>query len=294
MKQDKQKIRRMQLKRLMVLTELNRLSEISLEFAVDLAHHLNIKEIVLLNLIISAHQQTSDATGHAIDATGQLANELNSAILKKHKKITEQQASEYSDNEVTILPSVKFSDSASSLNDFMKEYKADLLICGSKDKLSFLEILFGSATEKMVRKVDYPMIVLTDEPVKADIRNVALAVDLEEENQQGIEAAIDFAHSLNAQLQLVYAITNKNMKANEAIEGLQKFAHGKKIKNYSINVLNSQSLEEGLEGFVQKANPDMLALVSQGKGKLHKLIYGSNTEEVIRELDVPVFVCKTK
>lgn len=284
----------MQVKRIMVLTELNRLSEISLEFTVDLAHKLNVKEIVLLNLIISAHQQTSDATDHAIDATGQLANELNTAILKKHKKITEQQASEYSDNEVTILPSVKFSDSASTLNDFMKEYQTDLLICGSRDKLSFLEILFGSATEKMVRKVDYPMIVLTEEPEKADIHNIALAIDLEEDNQQGIEAAIDFARLLNAQLQLVYVITNNNIKANEAIEGLQKFAKGKNIKNYSINVLNSQSLEDGLEGFVQKTRPDMLALVSQGKRKLHKLIYGSNTEEVISELEIPIFVCKTQ
>lgn len=284
----------MQVKRIMVLTELNRLSEISLEFTVDLAHKLNVKEIVLLNLIISAHRQTSDATGHAIDATGQLANELNTAILKKHKKITEQQASEYSDNEVTILPSVKFSDSASTLNDFMKEYQTDLLICGSRDKLSFLEILFGSATEKMVRKVDYPMIVLTEEPEKADIHNIALAIDLEEDNQQGIEAAIDFARLLNAQLQLVYVITNNNIKANEAIEGLQKFAKGKNIKNYSINVLNSQSLEDGLEGFVQKTRPDMLALVSQGKRKLHKLIYGSNTEEVISELEIPIFVCKTQ
>lgn len=283
----------MQVKRIMVLTELNRLSEISLEFTVDLAHKLNVKEIVLLNLIISAHRQTSDATGHAIDATGQLANELNTAILNKHKKITEQQASEYSDNEVTILPSVKFSDSASTLNDFMKEYQTDLLICGSRDKLSFLEILFGSATEKMVRKVDYPMIVLTEEPEKADIHNIALAIDLED-NQQGIEAAIDFARLLNAQLQLVYVITNNNIKANEAIEGLQKFAKGKNIKNYSINVLNSQSLEDGLEGFVQKTRPDMLALVSQGKRKLHKLIYGSNTEEVISELEIPIFVCKTQ
>lgn len=283
----------MQINRIMVPTELTRVSEISLGFAVDLARQIDVNEIVLINLVDSVHQQTFDATGAALNTTNQLVHKLNTAFVKKHKKLVEQQARKYGDDRVNILPLVKISDSNANLNEFMQEYDANLLICGSKDKLMFLEILFGSTTENMVRKGNYPMIVIKDKIPKTDIQTIVLAVDLEDDGQRGIEKIIGFANALQAQLELVFVRTNNNLNANDAIEGLQKLAKNKKIQNYSINVLDSQSIEDGLEGFVQKVSPDMIAVISQGKGKLHKLIYGSSTEEITKEAEVPVFVCKT-
>ncbi len=283
----------MQVNRIMVPSELNRTSEVSLGYAVDLARQIDVNEIVLLNLIVSAHQQTSEVTGEEFDTTNQLINELNTAFVKKHLQLAEQQVREFSDNQVKILPIVKFNDSTADLNDFMQEYDANLLVCGSKDKLSFLEILLGSATEKMIRKLNYPMIVVKEEVPQANIRTIVLAVDLEEDDQWGIEEVIGFADALKARLELVYVRTNNNLSSNEAINGLQKLAKVSNMNNYSINVVDSQSIEDGLEGFVQKISPDMIAVISQGKGKLHKLIYGSSTEEIIKEAEVPVFVCKT-
>jgi nucleotide-binding universal stress UspA family protein len=58
--------------------------------------------------------------------------------------------------------------------------------------------------------------------------------------------------------------------------------------------VNNYSLESGLQGFVRKYNPDMVALLTHGKGKLHNLIYGSKTGEVIKEMEIPVLVAKSK
>jgi len=64
-------------------------------------------------------------------------------------------------------------------------------------------------------------------------------------------------------------------------------------------LVNNDSLEDGIRHFVRKHNPDMIAVLSQGKGKIHKLIFGSNaediissTEGIIKETDKPVFVSK--
>lgn len=283
----------MQIKRMMVPTELDRPSDISLKFALDLAHHLKVKEVILLHPIVSSHTQTSDDSLHDISTSGHLLSELKKNLMKKRKKIVEKKASDYSDNMVTIIPDVKFTESISGMNKLMQEYNADLLVCQGDEKISLLEILFGSVTEKMIRKIDYPMIVIKGEPVSADIQTIALAVDLEEDDQSGIEKVIGFADLLQAQLQLVYVRKDDDSKANEDIEDMQKLAKTKQIQNYAINVVKSQSLEDGLEGFVQKVQPDMIAVITQGKGKLHKLIYGSNTEEVIKAIKVPVFVCKS-
>ncbi len=284
----------MQIKKILVPTELNEISEMATEYAVSLAGQLNVGEVVLLNLIIPAHHQAFYAAGQPLDAKGQLTDHLNMVIMQKHEDLIKKQANQYATSKVKITPQVRFSNSMSNLNTYMDEFGAGLIVCGSYDKFSFLEILFGSPTEKMVRKVDYPMIVLTEEPVSDEIKNIALAVDVDQPIHEEINEIIFLAQHLHAHLQLVHVIDNDGVKAANAIDKLQQLAKSRNISDYSINVLNNESVENGLNSFVRKFNPDIIAILSQGKGKLHKLIYGSETEEVIRELKIPVFVCKSE
>lgn len=278
---------------ILVPTELNELSDKVLDFAIDLAQQVQAKEIVLLNCILPAHVQTMTASGAPIDAGGAVAHELNRSMMKKRETLITKQAGNHTSDHVKIKPVVRFNNSKSDLNEYAKEFKADLVISGSRDKLSFLEILFGSPTEKMIRKMDFPMIIIKDEPVKTDIEEIALAVDIHKDyTQPGLEEIIEFANLMKARLQLVHVITDEKNSANGAIEYMQGMAKANKISNYAINVIENHSLEDGLEGFVRKQNPDMVALLNQGKGKLHKLIFGSHTEDVLKEVDKPVFISK--
>lgn len=282
----------MHLNKILIPTELNELSDIVVDFAINLAKQIHINEIVLLNIIIPAHVQTLTASGDAIDANGKLAVQLNDKIMKQHKELINKQAKRHAVSDVKINPFVRFNTSKSDLNQYMKEFDADLIVSGSRDKFSFLEILFGSSTEKLIRKINNPVIIIKDEPVSSKISEIALAVDIEQEDQDGIEEVIDFSEKLNARLQLVYVITDEKHSAPEAIDSLQKIAKTRKIKDYAINVINNHSLEDALQSFVRLQNPDMIALLNQGKGKLHKLIFGSNTEDVLKETEKPVFIGK--
>lgn len=285
----------MDYKKILVLSELNNLSEITMDYAVQLAEKAGIQEVVLLNTILPAHQQTYHAGGQTIDAQGQLANSMNMVILKKHREMTQNQAVRYSTEKVRVIPHVEFIHSTSNINAYMEKYGADIIVCASRDKANFMEILFGSKTEKMVRKINYPMIILTDEPTSSDIQKIALAIDVEKENQKGIDQIIQLSKTLHAHIQMVYINQNDNkMKVNDALEKMQHIGKSKNLDNYSINIINNPDLEEGLNSFIRKYNPDMLGVLSQGKGKLHKLIYGSHTEEIISETDIPVIVGKTE
>ncbi|MFW5892543.1 MAG: universal stress protein [Bacteroidota bacterium] len=284
----------MDYKKIMVLSELNNLSEIIMEYAVHMAEKMEMQEVILLNTILPAHYQSYHAGGQTIDAQGQLANSMNMVILKKHREMTQNQALKYSTDKVRVIPHVEFIHSTSNINTYMEKFGTDMILCGSNDKVNFMEILFGSKTEKMVRKIDYPMIILTNEPPSYEIKNIALAVDVEKDNLEGIDQIIDMSKKLHAHLQMVYINHNKkNLKANEALEKMQELGKNKNLDNYSINIINNPDLEEGLSSFIRKYNPDMLGVLSSGKGKLNKLIYGSHTEEIISETDIPVIVGRT-
>ncbi len=285
----------MQASKILVPTDLTGISDIATEYAADLALQLNIKEIVLLNLLIPSEVQITAAAGGAYYPPNHMTHKLNDVLFDKRRNLIEKQAEKCSRPGVEIKPVVEMNHNNSDINHFMKEYKADLLVTGSHDKFSFMEILLGSKTEKMIRKTDYPMIVLTDEPISSSIDNIVLAIDVEQddEQQKGIESIIEFAGLLNAHLQLLYVNTNGNISATVAIERLHQLAKNKNIRNYSINTMENSSLESAIRNFSRKYKPDMIALLNQGKGKLHNLIYSSNTAEVICETDLPVYVARS-
>ncbi|MCA1745296.1 MAG: universal stress protein [Bacteroidales bacterium] len=64
------------------------------------------------------------------------------------------------------------------------------------------------------------------------------------------------------------------------------------MANYAISVISSPTLEEGIKGFIRKTTPDMMAVLSQGKGKIKRLIYGSSAEDIIKEANIPVLINK--
>ncbi len=284
----------MSIKKLLVLTELDERTSMANAFAVNLAEQLHHNELILLNVIIPAHSQAFTASGDVFKAEGDMANRFNLALMEKHKKLVESQAAQLTTQQVQVKPYVRFNDNKTHINEYMEEFDCDVIVCGSRDEDSFMEKLFGSETTNLIHDTDFPMIVVKEGTPVAPIHDIAVAIDVEANMQHGLDQVVSFAEAVNAKLQLVYIATRNKPSADDAIEDLRNIALERKMKNYAINVVNNESLESGLRSFVRKYNPDMIAVLSEGKGKLSTLIYGSDTQEIIKEMEKPVFVSKLK
>jgi nucleotide-binding universal stress UspA family protein len=282
----------MDFKKILVPAELDELSGKVINFAVDMAQQMSISEVVLLNVIIPAHTQSFSASGDVFATNALASSRLNFILMEKHQKLAKEEAEKFTTDKVKIRPIVRFNDSKTDLNKYMKEFEADLIVCGSRDENSFLQMLFGSDTEKIIRKTDYPLIFLQDEADATEIRNILVAIDINKKDQSGLTKVANFAKALNAGVHLLHVLTDDAQSSDQAIKQLRKLAVENMFANYDINVVNNDSLEDGIRSYARKHDADMIAVLSQGKGKIHKLIFGSNTEDVLRDTDKPVFVSK--
>jgi nucleotide-binding universal stress UspA family protein len=282
----------MNFKKILIPTELNELSSKVTEFAVDLAAQAGISEIILLNIIVPAHSQAFAASGDVFSAQSGTASRLNMMLMEKHQKLVENEAARFSTDKVNVKPYVRFNDSKTDLNEYMRYFDAGLLVCGSRNHETFLDKLFANQTEKIIRKVDYPVIIIKKDTEFSKINNIALAIDVNEKVQHGLTEVIDFASKVTAKIQLLHVIVDEEITSDYAIEKLQQLAQKNDLSNYEINVVNNGNLENGISKFIRKYNPDMIAVLSEGKGKIRKLIYGSGTEDILEETDKPVFVSK--
>jgi len=176
------------------------------------------------------------------------------------------------------------------LNGYIEYFDAGLVLFGSRDEDNFLNQIFGIDSEKIVRKVDYPVIILKEETNCSMIRDILVAIDVNEKDQGGLNDIAQFADLSESRMHLLHVVINGETSPDESIEKLNMLAKEFELSNYTINVVNNNNLEDGIKGFVRKNNPDMIAVQSQGKGKIRKLIFGSSTQGIIKEVDKPVFV----
>ncbi len=282
----------MSIKKILIPSELDELSEKVSRFAVSLAEQLPVSEIVLLNII--PYTQSFSISGDIFTSDGDMVKHYNLLLMEKHQQLVEEEAEKLASDKVSIKPVVRFSDSKTSLNQYMEEFGADLLVCGSRDEQSFLQFLFGSDTGTMVSALDYPLIVIQEEADTDETQNILVPIDISEEDQRGLSEIASFAGALNARMQFLHVLTDDSYSADYALKRLRELAIVYMFDNYDINVVNDDSLEDGIRSFARKNNSDMIALLSQGRGKLHKLIFGSSTEDIIKETNKPVFVSKNR
>ncbi|MDD4673870.1 MAG: universal stress protein [Bacteroidales bacterium] len=278
--------------KMLVTTELDELSAKVARFAVNLSTQLGAAELVLLNVIVPVTNQTFSATGDSSISNTKDINLFNAALLKKHQALVTKEAEKLTTEKLKVRPIVRFSDSKTDLNGYMEYFNANVAVFGSRDEHSFLNKFFGIDSEEVVRKVDYPSIILKDETNYGDIKNILVAIDVNEDNQSGLNDIANFAKQLEAKMHLLHVLVDGEASSDEAIEKLNSLAKEFKLINYAINVVNNTNLEDGIKGYVRKNKVDMIAVQSQGKGKIKNLIFGSSTQDIIKENDKPVFVSK--
>jgi nucleotide-binding universal stress UspA family protein len=282
----------MSISKILVTSEGASISTKVMGFAIQIATKLHVDEIILLNILTPTPSQAYISTGEAYMAPGVYAAKLDQELLETNRKKLQEEAMRFSTPQVHITPKVEFGDSRTQLNSYMEKFGTDLVIAEGREERGFVESLFGNDTERMIAQTDFPMIIVKEESEISDVQKIAVAIDVDEEHHAGLASIQDFAAGIGATLHLVHVITDDNTNADQAIEKMRELAKQYQFTNHALHVINNNSLERGLHSFIQKYNPDMIAVLTQGKGKLTRFFYGSTTDDILKESDKPVFISK--
>jgi nucleotide-binding universal stress UspA family protein len=289
----KKKSGRMQIKKILSLYEFTFLSDKALEFTITIAKRLGHNEIILLNLIIPAKRKSFYSQGNPVEVDGELTDQITSVIYKKHLDLIELKALKFSSSKIRIIPVVRLADSAAAINELMNEFGADMMVCANHEKRGLPEIMYGSRTGKMVQKIHFPVIFISEEMLPAEIRLIAFAVNAQPDDD--ISDIADFARQMDAHIDFVHVnLSGDGNKTHQIVENLQSKADLYGINHYSIKIFNNSSLENGLNKYVAEYNPDIVAVIAHDHGKLYQMVFGSKTEDIIKIVSVPVWLGKER
>jgi nucleotide-binding universal stress UspA family protein len=180
--------------------------------------------------------------------------------------------------------------------DFIKKYKIDLVVMGTKGAAGIKEWMIGSNTEKIVRMSPVPLIAIKYYTPSQSFKNIVFPTTLESENQEPlilkIKALQDF---FKAKLHLIWVNTPAlTTPDSEARKKLNAFAQRFMLKDYTINVFRYTNEEAGIVEFTSQVSGDLIALGTRGLTGISHLLNGSIAEDVVNHVRFPVWTFCTR
>ena len=122
-----------------------------------------------------------------------------------------------------------------------------------------------------------------------DYKNIVFATSLNEDESAIIDILKVMQETYNSTLHLVRVNTPNNFERDtDTLAAMKSYAENNGIKNYTMNVFNDSTEEEGIVYFAEHINADLIALSTHGRTGLAHLLSGSIAEDVVSHAHRPV------
>lgn len=275
------------MKRILVPTDFSEEAENALHVAAQLARKYDA-EIYLLHLLELPLTQIDAFSAHSDLPEAMFFMKL------AHKRFEEVMDKEWLQG-ITVHETVEFHQSFTSLVDTCKEKNIDMIVMGSHGVSGLKEMFIGSNTEKVVRTSHVPVLVIKKSHDEFDINDLVFASDFKKDNKETYKQAAKLAESFDAKMHLVLVNTPNNFSTTAKAEKMiEDFTAGHHFRNYTVNIYNDESVEQGILNFSKSIDADLIGISTHGRQGIAHFLNGSISEDLVNHANRPVITFKIK
>jgi len=196
---------------------------------------------------------------------------------------------------VKVSFDIQYGAVATTVKEYIKDHEIDLVIMGSTGASGFKEYFIGSNAERVVRQSSVPVLVVK-EFYEWPVKNIVFPNELDTEHQEDLIMKVkELQEFFKAKLHILYVNTASNFVVDTVIRPqLQEFADRYMLKNYTINIFNHISIQEGAIDFTKMVEGDLIAIGTHGRKGINHLMKGSIAEDLVNHTDCMVWTYKLK
>ncbi len=283
------------MKKILVPIDFSKPAQIAVDVAVDIALHANA-QLILMHVVEEASGTSFNITGE-VNVSGGWENKLfTMRLIEKSKK---QMAKTFEDVKATgvkVKQEVRIGTAFHGIRDIITEQKVDLVVMGTSGRTKIVEGMFiGSNTERVVRHSKCPVLTVHKKPATTDFKNIVYATSMSKDEETFSRIVRTTQQMYDATVHLVRINTPGNFQRDTVVKKyMQDFAKKLQLKNYTLNIFNDLSEEEGIIYFADSINADMIAMATRGRTGFAHVLAGSIAEDVVSHARRPVLTFVTK
>jgi nucleotide-binding universal stress UspA family protein len=281
------------MKKILVPTDFSKTASIATDVAFDIAKKSGAS-IVLLHVI-------EEATGGSFNVEGQVSYSNATDKLFTLKMIEKAKAQmmkavkdpRYAD--VKVDGELRVGNPYHGMRTIITEHKIDLIVMGTTGRTDLSEVIIGSNTEKVIRYSHCPVLTIQKKPVTTEFKNIVYATAMSKDEELFSRIIKKTQSYYDSTIHLVRINTPGDFQRDYVVKDyMAKFAKSMGLKNYTLNIFNDLSIEEGVIRFADQIDADMIGMATHGRSGFAHVIAGSVAEEVASHAKRPVLTFVVK
>ena len=282
------------MKKILVPTDFSKPAQIAIDVAADIARKSN-GQLTLLHVIEEASGTSFKITGE-VDVSGGWEDKLfTMKMIERAKKQMAKAIEDLKGAGVKVKEELRVGTAFHGIRDIITEQKVDLVVMGTAGHSKLEEMIIGSNTEKVVRHAKCPVLTVHKKPLTTDFKSMVYATSMSNDEEVFSRIVRTTQQLYDATIHLVRINTPGNFQRDVVVrKHMQDFAKKLQLKNFTINIFNDLSEEEGIIYFADSIDADLIAMATHGRTGFAHVMAGSIAEEVVSHSKRPVLTFVTK
>jgi nucleotide-binding universal stress UspA family protein len=177
------------------------------------------------------------------------------------------------------------------IENYVAPYEIDLIVMGSHGVKGIREFILGSNTQRLVRHVHVPVLVIKESPRSFSIKNILFASAFQSDNMAQFNVVAELARVWNATINIVFINFNDNLIPFETAKTkMEALAVLYPDLTFTYNVAETNDEEFAIRQFADKVKADVIALTIYEKSSFVKFISHRAAESLVNHERRPVLV----
>jgi nucleotide-binding universal stress UspA family protein len=176
------------------------------------------------------------------------------------------------------------------IHQYIEQLSVDFVVMGSHGVSGKSEYFIGSNTQKVVRRIQAPVLVVKDELQDINFDKVVFASTFHESEQPAFLAFKNFVKHFVPEIHLVEIHTSSLMDppyilSKEAMAKFQALCAPFSCKTY---VYRDYNIDKGIRAFSESIGAKLIGISNHHRRPLKRMLAGSNVEALVNHSDIPV------
>lgn len=282
------------MKNILVPTDFSKPANIATEVAADIARRANA-ELILLHVV-------EEIVGNSLNVVGQVSagdqweeRLFTMKLIEKGKKQLAKLVEDPKFEGVKVKQELRIGSPYHGMNAIITERKVDLVVMGTSGRSDLEQMIIGSNTEKVVRMSHCPVLTMHNKPASRDFKSIVYATAMDKDEEIFSRIVRSTQKLYDSTVHLVRINTPGNFQRDVVVKKyMQDFAKKLQLKNFTINVFNDVSEEEGIIYFADSIDADLIAMATHGRTGFAHVLAGSIAEDVVSHSKRPVLTFVTQ
>lgn len=281
------------MKKILVPTDFSKPSKTAAEVAAEIARKSGA-ELIFLHVAEAASSTSFSVTGEM--ALGDTENALfTMKLIERSKKQLEKLAEDEKYNGLKVSTELRIGTPFHGIQTIVADSKVDLIVMGTGGTTQLDKAFLGTNTEKVVRRSQCPVLTVQRKPAKVDFKNIVYATAMSKEEEVFSKVVRRTQQLYDSTVHLVRINTPGNFQRDAVVKKyMREFARKLQLKNYTLNVFNDLTEEEGIAYFADSIDADLIAMATHGRTGFAHVLAGSIAEDVVNHSKRPVLTFVTK